>query len=123
MSLTTDQIALLQQPQIAHLATVGPDGRPHVTPVWIDTDGEAVLVNTVKGRVKHRNIVGNPSVCISLVDRDNPYENLVIQGVAELVDEGAEDHIDQLAKQYMGVDEFPLRQPGEQRVIVRVVPT
>lgn len=120
--LTEDQINLLHEKQLAHVATVSPDGTPHVTPVWIDTDGEAVIFNTAKGRVKHRNILRNPKVGISVTDKANDYRTVVIQGTAELVDEGADAHIDKLAKKYLGQDSYPFRTPTEERVIVRVTP-
>nr|MDP9453983.1 TIGR03618 family F420-dependent PPOX class oxidoreductase [Actinomycetota bacterium] len=81
-----------------------------------------VLFNTAKGRTKTRNLERNPAVAISLVNDENPYEMLQLRGRAELVDDGADDHIDRMAKKYLGEDTYPFRQPGEQRVIVRVVP-
>lgn len=121
--LTDDDVTLLNEPQLAHVATVLPDGTPHVTPVWVDTDGEHVIFNTAKGRVKYENIVRNPVVAISVVDKANDYRTLWVQGRAELVEEGADAHIDKLAKKYLGQDSYPFRQPGEERVIVRVTPT
>jgi PPOX class probable F420-dependent enzyme len=121
-NLTEEQIELLRRPVFAHVATVMPDGTPQSTPVWIDTDGDAVLFNTAKGRTKTRNLERNPAVAISLVNDENPYEMLQLRGRAELVDDGADDHIDRMAKKYLGEDTYPFRQPGEQRVIVRVVP-
>jgi len=121
--LSEDHVALLRRPIFAHVATVMPDGRPQSTPVWIDTDGEAVIFNTARGRVKHRNIERNPAVAISVVDDQNPYQMLEIRGDAELVDEGADEHIDAMAKKYLGKDKYPFGQPGEERVIVRVRPT
>ena len=120
--LDDDDIALLQEPQLGHVATVMPDGTPQVTPVWVDTDGVAVLFNTAKGRVKHRNLVLNPAAAISVADRNDDYRTVVIRGRAQLIEEGADEHIDRLAKKYLGVDEYPFRRPGEERVIVRVVP-
>ncbi|MCX9191005.1 PPOX class F420-dependent oxidoreductase [Carbonactinospora thermoautotrophica] len=121
--LSDEDIELLRKPVFAHVATVMPDGTPQVTPVWIDTDGEAVLFNTAKGRVKHRNLTRNPNVAVSLTDDANPYKMLAIRGRAELIEEGADEHIDTLAKKYLGVDTYPYRQPGEERVIVRITPT
>jgi PPOX class probable F420-dependent enzyme len=122
MPLSDDDVALLEEPQLAHVATTFPDGRPQVTPVWIDTDGEAVLFNTAKGRVKHRNIEHNPWVAISVTDRNDDYRVVVVRGRAEFVEEGADAHIDKLAKKYLGADSYPFRRPDETRVIVRVVP-
>jgi PPOX class probable F420-dependent enzyme len=121
-TLTDDQVALLREKVLAHVATVMPDGSPHVTPVWVDTDGETVLFNTAKARIKYRNLSRDPRVAISISARDNDYRTVVMRGRAELIDEGADDHIDRLAKKYLGADSYPGRQPGEVRVTVRVVP-
>jgi PPOX class probable F420-dependent enzyme len=121
--LTADDIALLNEPQLAHVATIEADGTPHVTPVWVDTDGEHVIFNTAKGRIKHRNMERNPAVAISVSDRANDYRTLWIKGTVELVTEGADEHIDRMAKKYLGQDTYPFRKPGEERVIVKVTPT
>jgi PPOX class probable F420-dependent enzyme len=120
--LSDEDIALLRKPVFAHVATIMADGTPHTTPIWIDTDGVAVLFNTAKGRVKHRNMLRNPMLAVSLTDDKNPYRMLAIRGRAELIDDGADEHIDALAKKYLGVDSYPYRQPGEERVIVRMTP-
>jgi PPOX class probable F420-dependent enzyme len=122
VKLSPDEIALLHEKVIAHVATVGPDGSPHVTPVWVDTDGEALLFNSVKRRVKHLNLSRDPRVAVSVTDRSNDYRRVVIRGRAELIEEGADAHIDRLAMKYLGQDRYPLRQPGEERVTVRVIP-
>ncbi|SCF39059.1 PPOX class probable F420-dependent enzyme/PPOX class probable F420-dependent enzyme, Rv2061 family [Micromonospora viridifaciens] len=121
--LTEEDLALLREPQLAHVATIEADGTPHVTPVWVDTDGEHIVFNTVKGRKKHRNIARNPAVAVSVVDKANDFRTLWVKGTAELVNEGADEHIDRLAKKYLGQDTYPFRQPGEERVIVRITPT
>ncbi|MEO3776607.1 PPOX class F420-dependent oxidoreductase [Micromonospora sp. B11E3] len=124
MAIFTEvDLALLAEPQLAHVATVEPDGTPHVTPVWIDTDGEHIVFNTAKGRRKYENIRRNPAVGISIVDKANDFRTLWVKGTAELVEEGADEHIDKLAKKYLGQDTYPFRKPGEERVIVRVTPT
>lgn len=122
-SLSDDVLALLRRPLMAHVATVMPDGTPQSTPVWIDTDGTDVLFNTAKGRVKHRNLLQNPAVALSFVDDENPYRMIEIRGRAELTEEGADEHIDAMARKYLGQDSYPFRQPGEERIIVRVSPT
>ncbi len=120
----TEQVqALLRKPLMAYVATVMPDGTPQNTPVWIDTDGTDVLFNTAKGRVKHRNLLQNPAVAISFVDDENPYRMIEIRGWAEMTEEGADQHIDAMAKKYLGQDTYPFREPGEERIIVRVHPT
>jgi PPOX class probable F420-dependent enzyme len=121
--LTENDLALLKEPQLAHVAVVEEDGTPHVTPVWIDTDGKHILFNTAKGRIKYLSIARNPVVAVSVVDKDDDYRTLWVKGTAELIDEGADEHIDQLAKKYLGQDRYPFRKPGEQRVIVRITPT
>jgi PPOX class probable F420-dependent enzyme len=121
--LTEEDVALLSEPQLAHLATVEEDGTPHVTPLWVDTDGEHIVFNTAKGRVKYNNIVRTPMVAVSVVDKGDDYRTLWVKGRAELVEEGADEHIDRMAQKYLGQETYPFRKPGEQRVIVRVTPT
>jgi PPOX class probable F420-dependent enzyme len=114
---------LLQGKNFAHVATVMPDGSPQVSPVWIDEQDGLVVFNTAEGRLKTENLHRNPQVAISITNPENPYENVLIRGKAvELTHDGADEHIDALAKRYMGVDEYPLRQPGEERVIVKIEP-
>ncbi|MFI5486851.1 PPOX class F420-dependent oxidoreductase [Micromonospora echinaurantiaca] len=121
--LTDEDLALLAEPQLAHVATVEADGSPHVTPVWLDTDGEHILFNTAKGRVKYENIRRNPEVAVSVADKANDFRTLWVKGLAELVEEGADEHIDRMAQKYLGQDRYPFRRPGEERVIVRITPT
>jgi PPOX class probable F420-dependent enzyme len=120
--LSPQELELLNEPQIATVATVMADGSPQLTPVWIDTDGEAILFNTAKGRVKHRNLVRNPKVAVTVVDKNDFYRLVNVRGTAEIVEEGADDHIDKLAKKYLGADSYPWRKADEQRVIVRIIP-
>ena len=114
---------ILDKKGFAHLATVGDDGRPQVTPVWVDFDGTHVRVNTARGRVKDRNLSKHPEVALSIQDPDNPYRYVQIRGrVAEMTEQGADAHIDALAKKYLGQDRYPNRQPGEKRVLVKITP-
>jgi PPOX class probable F420-dependent enzyme len=107
----------------ASLATVGGDGKPQVTPVWFDYDGGNIRFNTARGRVKDRNLGRNPAVALAVMDPDNPYRYLQIKGrIASATEAGADTHIDQLAKKYLGQDRYPYRQPGEVRVMYTVVP-
>ncbi|MFY1705596.1 PPOX class F420-dependent oxidoreductase [Micromonospora sp. WMMA1923] len=121
--LTDEDLALLAEPQLAHVATIEPDGSPHVTPVWVDTDGETIVFNTAKGRQKYNNILRNPVVAVSVVDKADDYRTLWVKGNAEFVTEGADAHIDKLAKKYLGQETYPFRQPNEERIIVRITPT
>jgi PPOX class probable F420-dependent enzyme len=112
--------ALVERPIIANVATVDAEGRPQLTPVWIDIDGEDLVFNTAKGRAKYANLEKNPHVAVSVVDPDNAYNVVVVRGSVEPTEEDADEHIDSLAKKYLGVDTYPMRQPGEVRVKYRV---
>jgi PPOX class probable F420-dependent enzyme len=114
---------LFQKKAFAHLATLMADGWPQVTPVWCDFDGTHVRINSAKGRVKDLNIRRDPRVTLEVQDPDNPYRYLQVRGrVVEITEEGADAHIDSLAKKYLGVDKYPYRQPGETRVIYKIEP-
>jgi len=107
----------------AHLATLMSDGSPQVTPVWVDYDGAYVRVNSAKGRVKDKNMRRDRRVALSIQDPDNPYRYLAIQGdVVEITENGADAHIDALAKKYLGKERYPFRSPGEVRVIYKIRP-
>jgi PPOX class probable F420-dependent enzyme len=107
----------------AHLATLMADGSPQVTPVWVDYDGAYVRVNSAKGRVKDKNMRRDKRVGLSIQDPDNPYRYLAVRGeVAEITENGADAHIDALAKKYLGKDHYPFRSPGEVRVIYKIRP-
>jgi PPOX class probable F420-dependent enzyme len=107
----------------AHLATLMTDGSPQVTPVWVDYDGAYVRVNSAKGRVKDKNMRRDRRVALSIQDPDNPYRYLAIQGdVVEITEDGADAHIDALAKKYLGKERYPFRSPGEVRVIYKIRP-
>ena len=114
---------LFQKRAFASLATLMPDGRPQVTPVWCDFDGEHVIFNSAKGRQKDRNVRRDPRVALALIDPDNPYRYLELRGrVVEITEQGADEHIDKMAKKYLGVDEYPYRQEGEIRVLYKIRP-
>ena len=114
---------LLSKKAFASLATVMADGSPQVTPVWFDYDGTHLRVNSARGRVKDRNMRRNARVALSIMDPENPYRHLSIRGrVEEITETGADDHIDSLAKKYLGKDRYPNRRPGEVRVIYRIRP-
>lgn len=115
--------ALLDEPVIANLATVGKNGSPHVTPVWVDLEGDDVVVNTAEGRAKTRNLRRSAEVAVSVVDPKDPFRVVALQGrVADITTDDAEAHIDRLAQKYLGVDTYPMRQPGEQRVKIHIRP-
>lgn len=115
---------LFERESFGHVSVVDPDGLPHVTPVWIDYDGEHVLFNTARGRRKERYVRENPNVGVSVLDPDDPYRYVSVRGqVVDVTEEGAVEHIDDLARRYMDVDEYPHH--GEEigpRVIVWIRP-
>ena len=114
---------LFDKKAFAHIATVGRDGTPQVTPVWIDYDGTHVRFNTARGRVKTSNLERNPTIAMSVQDPENPYRYVQVKGrVTEMTEQGADAHIDALAKKYLGQDRYPHRRPGEVRVTVKVAP-
>ena len=107
----------------ASLATIMPDSSPQVTPVWVDLEGDLVIVNTARGRQKDKNMRRDPRVAMALIDPENPYRYIEIRGrVAEITEEGADAHIDKMAKKYLGADKYPYRQASETRVIFKIQP-
>jgi PPOX class probable F420-dependent enzyme len=116
--LTAKQLELLRGKNFAVVATVGDDGRPQTSVVWIDTDGENVVFNTTNSRAKGRNLRKDPRVSVSIWDNDDPYKYLEVEGNAELDENGAAEHINDLSHKYEGQD---FRTPVD-RVIVRVSP-
>ena len=112
---------LLEKKAFAHLGTLMKDGSPQVTPVWFDHDGTHIRINTAKGRWKDKNMRNRPQVALSILDPDNPYRYMQIRGkVVDVTENGADEHIDSLAKKYLGQDKYPFRQPGEARVIYKI---
>lgn len=122
--LSADALRLLGEGKnMATVATIMPDGSPQATVVWIDTDGEHVIFNTAEGRVKTNNLRRNPRVAVAVLNADNPYEQATIRGrVVEMTHQGADRHIDALAKKYLDLDRYPHRQSDERRVIVKIAP-
>jgi PPOX class probable F420-dependent enzyme len=114
---------LFENKDMAHVATLNADGSPQVSAVWIGLDGDLVTFNTAEGRLKTKNLHRDGRVAISIAGQDNPYENLILQGkVVELTSDGADADIDALAKRYLDADSYPFRQPGEERVLVKIEP-
>jgi PPOX class probable F420-dependent enzyme len=121
-ALNEDVVELLKGKNIGHLVTLMPDGSPQVTPIWVDTDGKHVLVNTAAGRLKDRNLRRDPRVAIEVSDSENPYHYVQIRGrVADVTTEGAKDHIRDLNLRYQGNRDYPLK-PDEERVIFKIAP-
>ena len=114
---------IIQKNSFAFLATLMKDGSPHVSPVWIDIVDNIILINTAKGRIKQRNVSRDPRVSISLIDDENPYSMVTIRGqVVEQTSDGADEHIDKLAKKYLNADKYPGHSPNIKRVILKIRP-
>lgn len=125
VTIPSEFLDVLQEKKaFASLATMMPDGTPQVTPVWFDYEGGRLRVNSAKGRVKVRNMREGAAVALAIVDPDNPYRYIQIRGrVVGVREEGANAHIDRLAKKYLGKDKYPYGQPGEVRVTFEIEPT
>jgi PPOX class probable F420-dependent enzyme len=119
--LTDAQAALFLEPNYATVTTLRRDGSPHTTVVWVDWDGENVIVNTNEWRVKPKHLRRDPRANVTVIDRDDPYRWVSVTGPVEMTTEGANEHIDRMAMKYRGKEKYDLK-PGEQRVLVRVRP-
>ena len=108
----------------AFLSSLMKDGSPHVTLTWVDIENGNILINTAIGRIKQWNISRDPRVALSLIDQYNPYEMFALRGkvTEQITGETAEKHIDKLSKKYIGIDKYPRRSKGEQRVILKIKP-
>jgi len=114
---------IFKKKALVHLATSMRNGNPQVSPVWVDLDGDRIVVNSARGRVKDKNMRRDPRVALSVVDPDNPYCAVMIQGrVVEITEEGADAHIDKMAKKYLGLDSYPNRTAEEVRVLYYIEP-
>ena len=119
-----DMIDLLETDALGHLATIRADGTPHVTPLWIDHDGDTILVDVRVDRIKAANMRERPSVALSIVDPRNPYRHLDIIGrVVSWSEDGWREHMNALARRYMKADTYPWFFEGERRQIFRIQPT
>lgn len=113
----------LDGPEFATIATILPDGQPHLSVVWVERDGDDVLVSTVKGRRKHLNLAADPRATLLVYPKDNPYSYVEIRGTTTMTDEGGRDLIDRLARKYRGLDRYPFDDGTDNvRVVVRIRP-
>ena len=114
---------LLREPAYCEIATLMADGSPQITQVWVDTDGEHILINTADGRQKARNVRRDPRVAVNVVDPANAWRLGSVRGtVTDITTEGANENIDRLAFKYLGQEKYPFHQPGETRVILKITP-
>jgi PPOX class probable F420-dependent enzyme len=120
--LTRGEREFLENPFVGIVTTLQRDGTPQSTVVWVDVDDEGVSINTAYGRVKPRNLERDPRLSLVVVDPGDPYRWIKVTGKGRLIDDGAEEQIDRLSKKYTGRDLYASRQPGEQRVTVRITP-
>ncbi len=122
MKMTESQGRFLQEPNYAVVAALREDGSPHQTVIWIDWDGEHVLLNLNTWRAKLQHMETDPRVSVLVLDRESPYRWLSIEGrVTEITGEGAAEHIVKQAGVYLGRDSYDFK-PGEQRILVRIAP-
>jgi PPOX class probable F420-dependent enzyme len=135
-SSSNDNIKKISEPSIKKLfegrnfvfiSTLMKDGTPHITPTWVDIeeeDGGHILVNTAVGRIKQKNVSRNPAIALAIFDQNNPYDMVSVRGkvVEQVTGDPAEQHIDKLAKKYLGKDKYPGRAPGERRIILKIKP-
>lgn len=114
---------LLEDKNLAFVATLMKDGSPQITPTWIDLVEGVIIVNTAEGRTKQKNVSRDPRIGISIVDRNNPYNMVTIRGkVIEQTNIDADKHADKMAKKYLGVDKYPFAAPGEKRILLKIIP-
>ncbi|HSI97402.1 MAG TPA: PPOX class F420-dependent oxidoreductase [Gaiellaceae bacterium] len=124
MKLTEKQREFLSNPFVGTITDLRPDGSPHTTVVWVDVDEDGgVSINSAWPRAKPRYISADPRVSLTVVDPEDAYRWISISGSATLVDEGANEQIDRLAKKYVGRDRYPWHKPDERRVTIRIEPT
>lgn len=122
-TITPEIAKLFQGKNFVSFSTLMKDGSPHVVPVWVDIDGNTILINTAVGRVKEKNVKRDNRVALSIFDHQNPYDMVAIRGkVIELTTDGADEHVDKLAKKYFGLDKYPYHSPDEKRIIVKIKP-
>ena len=114
---------LFKDKNLVFIATIMKDGSPQLSPVWANYDNGHILVNTAEGRVKHKNVLRDPRVAISVVSQNNPLDMTTIRGkVIEIVPDYDYVHINKLTKKYMGVENYPFRQAGEKRIVLKIKP-
>ena len=114
---------IIEAPNYAHVSTLKDDGTVHNVVVWVHTENGRIALNSAQGRDWPANVERDPRVTISVAKQDNPYEYVEVRGRAvETTTEGADEHIDFLAKKYLDKDSYPFRQEGEQRVKFTLAP-
>jgi PPOX class probable F420-dependent enzyme len=119
-NLTDKEREILSGKNFVHLATINKDGSPQVSPVWVDLEGDLIVINTARGRVKERNIARDPRVALSAISQNDPYDDIALRGVVvETTGEGAREHIDKLSQKYLGKP-YPWAHDQQDRVIIKI---
>jgi PPOX class probable F420-dependent enzyme len=115
---------LFEDKNFAFVSTLMKDGYPQITPTWIDIEDSNILINTAMGRIKQKNVSRNPKLSLAIIDQNNPYDMVTVRGkvMEQITGDAADEHIDKLAKKYLGKDKYPNMMPGEKRVILKVKP-
>ena len=115
---------LFEGKNFVYVSSLMKDGSPHVTPTWVDIENGTILVNTAIGRTKQKNISRDSRVALAVSDQNNPYDMVTVRGkvTQQITGEEADEHIDKLAKKYLGKDKYPYRSSGEKRVILKIKP-
>jgi PPOX class probable F420-dependent enzyme len=124
IELSADLQQLLQKRVFCFFATIMPDGSPHVTQTWVDTDGTFLLINTVQGHQKARNVQRDPRVMVSVIDPSIPRMRAIgIRGrVVEITEEGADLHFKKLIERNLGQEEYRYGKPGQVRILLKISP-
>ena len=116
-------IKLFSEKNLVFIATIMKDGSPQLSPVWANYEDEFILVNTAEGRIKHKNILRDPRVAVSVVSNDNPLDMTTIRGiVVEIISDSEYYHADKLTEQYMGRKHYPFKRDNEKRIILKIKP-
>ena len=116
-------IKLFSEKNLVFIATIMKDGSPQVSPVWANYEDGYVLINTAEGRIKHKNVLRDNRVAVSVVSKDNPLDMTTIRGtVDELIPDYDYTHADKLTQQYMGREHYPFKSDDEKRIILKIKP-
>jgi PPOX class probable F420-dependent enzyme len=116
-------VKLFSEKNLVYIATIMKDGAPQVSPVWANHEDGHILVNTAEGRIKHKNVLRDPRVAVSVVSRDNPLDMTTIRGtVQELISDYEYKHADKLTRQYLGREHYPFKRDDEKRVVLKIKP-
>ena len=116
-------IKLFSEKNLVFIATIMKDGSPQLSPVWANYESGFILVNTAEGRIKHKNILRDPRVAVSVTSNDNPLDMTTIRGtVVEIISDSEYNHADKLTQQYMGRNHYPFKRDNEKRIILKIKP-